>query len=101
MRFQRAFNLCLRCRAGGVVDTVNRSERGAVDRLAGCTGNSFVAGTPVLMADGTFKPIEQVEVGDEVAATDPGTGEQKAKPVLATITVDTTTRIPVLGPGTG
>ncbi|WP_285758096.1 hypothetical protein [Nocardiopsis ansamitocini] len=53
------------------------------------------------MADGTFKPIEQVEVGDEVAATDPGTGEQKAKPVLATITVDTTTRIPVLGPGTG
>ncbi|GLU47104.1 hypothetical protein Nans01_14550 [Nocardiopsis ansamitocini] len=92
-------------RAGGVVDTVNRSERGAVDRLAGCTGNSFVAGTPVLMADGTFKPIEQVEVGDEVAATDPGTGEQEAKPVLATITgtgekdlvtitVDTITRTP-------
>lgn len=37
--------------------------------------NSFVAGTPVLMADGSTKPIEDVRVGDEVQATDPTTGE--------------------------
>lgn len=32
--------------------------------------NSFVPGTPVLMADGTHKPIEQVKTGDKVTATD-------------------------------
>jgi RHS repeat-associated protein len=37
--------------------------------------NSFVAGTPVLMADGSTKPIEDVQFGDEVQATDPTTGE--------------------------
>ena len=30
----------------------------------------FVAGTPILMADGTTKPIEQIEPGDEVLAAD-------------------------------
>lgn len=30
--------------------------------------NSFVAGTPVLMADGTTKPIEDVALGDEAQA---------------------------------
>lgn len=33
------------------------------------------------MADGTKKPIDQVEVGDKVVATDPETGEQVAKRV--------------------
>ncbi|MEU4390245.1 RHS repeat-associated core domain-containing protein [Kribbella sp. NPDC023855] len=37
---------------------------------------SFTGETLVLMADGTKKPIGQVEVGDEVLATDPETGEQ-------------------------
>ncbi|MGW6935388.1 polymorphic toxin-type HINT domain-containing protein [Lentzea sp. NPDC054927] len=37
--------------------------------------NSFAAGTPVLMADGSTKPIEDVQLGDEVQATDPTTGE--------------------------
>jgi hypothetical protein len=31
----------------------------------------FVAGTPVLMADGSHKPIEQIAADDEVAAFDP------------------------------
>ena len=31
----------------------------------------FPAGTPVLMADGTTRPIEDVAVGDHVACTDP------------------------------
>lgn len=47
--------------------------------------NSFVPGAAVLMADGTTKPIEQVEVGDQVTATDPETGETTSQPVEATI----------------
>lgn len=37
---------------------------------------SFTGETLVLMADGTKRPISKVEVGDEVLATDPETGEQ-------------------------
>ncbi|MFI6744501.1 polymorphic toxin-type HINT domain-containing protein [Nonomuraea sp. NPDC050451] len=47
--------------------------------------NSFVPGTLVLMADGSRKPIEDVRVGDEVVATDPASGETKAKKVTALI----------------
>ncbi|MGW7483467.1 DNRLRE domain-containing protein [Nonomuraea muscovyensis] len=47
--------------------------------------NSFTPDTRVLMADGSTKPISEVEVGDEVLATDPETGETVAKPVLALI----------------
>lgn len=42
---------------------------------------SFAGATTVLMADGTKKLIEDIEVGDEVIATDPETGEQTAKTV--------------------
>lgn len=42
---------------------------------------SFAGTTTVLMADGTRKPIEDVEVGDKVIATDPETGEQVTKKV--------------------
>jgi RHS repeat-associated protein len=34
----------------------------------------FVAGTPVLMADGSLRPIEQVAAGDEVLALNPDRG---------------------------
>ncbi|MED7923703.1 hypothetical protein SMD20_05655 [Nonomuraea sp. LP-02] len=37
------------------------------------------------MADGTEKPIEDVEVGDKVQATDPVSGRTEAKPVTALI----------------
>ncbi|WP_129843618.1 polymorphic toxin-type HINT domain-containing protein [Streptomyces sp. RFCAC02] len=47
--------------------------------------NSFIAGTNILMADGTMEKIEDVEVGDEVLATDPDTGETDAKTVIAEI----------------
>ncbi|MFD7159036.1 RHS repeat-associated core domain-containing protein [Kribbella sp. NPDC059898] len=46
---------------------------------------SFAGETPVLMADGTKKPISQVEVGDMVLATDPATGEQGPHKVSALI----------------
>ncbi|MFD3942948.1 ricin-type beta-trefoil lectin domain protein [Streptomyces sp. NPDC058579] len=48
-------------------------------------GNSFAAGTEVLMADGTSKPVEDVETGDTVVATDPETGETKIETVTAEI----------------
>ncbi|MFE0136752.1 Hint domain-containing protein [Streptomyces sp. NPDC059037] len=44
-------------------------------------GNSFLPGTPVLMADGSAVPIERVREGDEVLATDPGTGHTEGQPV--------------------
>ncbi|GHF50698.1 hypothetical protein GCM10010218_35310 [Streptomyces mashuensis] len=47
--------------------------------------NSFVPGTEVVLADGSVKPIEKLELGDEVLATDPEKGTTEAKPVTATI----------------
>ncbi|MGW1894199.1 IPT/TIG domain-containing protein [Streptomyces sp. NPDC002004] len=47
--------------------------------------NSFTADTPVLMADGTRKPIKDVEIGDEVTATDPSSGETGPRTVTALI----------------
>ncbi|WP_157545302.1 polymorphic toxin type 30 domain-containing protein [Hamadaea tsunoensis] len=49
--------------------------------LAGAGCHSFAASTPVLMADGSTKPIGEVKVGDKVLATDPGTGENAPKSV--------------------
>ncbi|MEV6982580.1 LamG-like jellyroll fold domain-containing protein, partial [Sphaerisporangium sp. NPDC051017] len=54
-----------------------------------CLGrNSFVVGTLVLMADGTRKRIEEVQVGDWVLATDPETGQTGPRLVLDLITGD-------------
>lgn len=54
----------------------------------GCRGNSFVPGTRVLMADGSTKPIEDVQPGDKVKATDPETGQTRVETVTAAITGD-------------
>ena len=50
--------------------------------------NSFVPGTAVAMADGTHKPIEDIQLGDQVLATDPETGQTNPEQVVATITGD-------------
>ncbi|MFD5988812.1 polymorphic toxin-type HINT domain-containing protein [Streptomyces cyaneofuscatus] len=51
-----------------------------------CPGkHSFIAGTRVLMADGTAKPIEQVKKGDKVLATNPENGKTRAETVTAEI----------------
>ncbi|MFJ5548125.1 RHS repeat-associated core domain-containing protein [Streptomyces sp. NPDC093225] len=47
--------------------------------------NSFTAGTPVLMADGTTEPIERVRTGDRVYAADPETGAAGAAEVTTLI----------------
>jgi hypothetical protein len=53
-------------------------------RQRGCLVNSFPAGTPVLLADGTHRAIEQLVVGDRVLATNPATGETTARPIVST-----------------
>ncbi|MEV4625257.1 polymorphic toxin-type HINT domain-containing protein [Micromonospora sp. NPDC049523] len=50
--------------------------------------DSFVAGTPVVLADGSRVPIEQVRPGDTVLATDPETGRTEARQVTHTIRTD-------------
>ncbi|SDT30034.1 polymorphic toxin-type HINT domain-containing protein [Actinoplanes derwentensis] len=50
--------------------------------------NSFLPGTPVLLADGSTRPIEELKIGDLVVATDPINGVTAAEPVTATITGD-------------
>ncbi|WP_256918679.1 DddA-like double-stranded DNA deaminase toxin [Streptomyces hilarionis] len=50
--------------------------------------HSFLPGTGVLLADGTKKAIEDVEVGDVVVTTNPETGETTEKPVVETITTE-------------
>jgi len=51
----------------------------------GCFGECFVAGTLVQMADGSMRPISQVQVGDQVLSRDPATGKDEAKTVTNTI----------------
>ncbi|MGW1479670.1 polymorphic toxin-type HINT domain-containing protein, partial [Streptomyces rubiginosohelvolus] len=50
----------------------------------GCT-KCFLAGTGVLMGDGSVKNIEDVRPGDEVLATDPVTGESGPRKVTRLI----------------
>ncbi|GAA3168099.1 hypothetical protein GCM10020001_112470 [Nonomuraea salmonea] len=45
--------------------------------------NSFVAGTKVELADGTYKVIEKIKAGDKVLSTDPITGKSAPKLVVA------------------
>ncbi|WP_449342078.1 polymorphic toxin-type HINT domain-containing protein [Streptomyces aurantiogriseus] len=82
------------------IETAVECTSTAMDVASMASANSFVPGTEVVMADGSRKPIEQVEEGDEVLATDPTTGktskqkvtdtiEGKGKKKLVKLTVDT------------
>ena len=72
---------------GSADGELSAGESGLADDGAGesagaaCAANSFAGATPVLMADGTRKPIDQVKVGDQVANAQPGaaagTADQK------------------------
>ncbi|WP_433727351.1 Hint domain-containing protein [Actinoplanes sp. CA-051413] len=48
--------------------------------------NSFLAGTPILLADGRTVPIEDVPIGAKVLATDPETNRTAARPVTDVVT---------------
>ncbi|QOV47454.1 RHS repeat-associated core domain-containing protein [Streptomyces chromofuscus] len=58
-----------------------------LEEAAKCT-KCFLAGTDVLMADGTTKDIEDIKVGDTVQATDPETGETGPREVTKLIITD-------------
>lgn len=70
---------------GGLRGGGGRSAPARPGTRPGCR-NSFTPDTLVLMADGSHKPIPDVEVGDLVLATDPETGLTQAQPVTDTIT---------------
>ncbi|MEH1092231.1 LamG-like jellyroll fold domain-containing protein [Micromonospora sp. CPCC 205739] len=53
----------------------------STDARNGGRRHSFDPKTKVLMADGSKRPIEDVNVGDKVAATDPKTGKSEPKTV--------------------
>ncbi|MFI7128087.1 hypothetical protein ACIBQ1_20480 [Nonomuraea sp. NPDC050153] len=53
-------------------------------RKTGC--DSFTPDTEVVMADGTTKPIAEVELGDEVLATGPETDRSGTTPLTGLIT---------------
>ncbi|MFI9584076.1 polymorphic toxin-type HINT domain-containing protein [Streptomyces sp. NPDC052236] len=80
--------------ADGIAKKAEKIDEGVenVESAVSCTtaaaelaGNSFVLGTEVLMADGSRKPIEKVETGEEVLATDPTTGKTSKEEVTDTI----------------
>ncbi|MET9219966.1 polymorphic toxin-type HINT domain-containing protein [Streptomyces sp. NPDC003300] len=67
----------------GELDDVAAAIRAGLKN--GCK-NSFSPDTPVLLADGTSKPIGELKVGDKVAAADPGTGKYEGgRTVTATM----------------
>lgn len=68
---------------GGRGTAAGKGARGA--RGAGGSCKCFLAGTDVLMADGTTKDIEDIELGDTVQATNPETGETGAREVTRLI----------------
>ena len=67
--------------------TATEDVAAADDAAAGRGGgscpirNSFDPSTPVLMANGTSRPIKDIKVGDKVTATDPLTGTTVNEPV--------------------
>ncbi|MER7371367.1 polymorphic toxin-type HINT domain-containing protein [Streptomyces lanatus] len=50
--------------------------------------HSFLPGTKVLMAGGSTKPIEKVNLGDKVVVTDPDSGETTVREVVGTIVTE-------------
>ncbi|SCL70724.1 Short repeat-containing protein of unknown function [Micromonospora chersina] len=79
--------------------TISRAAKAAKSELAAADfsrirfvfnsclrGNSFTADTPVLLADGSSKPIGEVRVGDSVLSTDPDTRHTSGQPVRAVVT---------------
>jgi hypothetical protein len=71
--------------AGGKIGNKALKLLKGAEKACKVAPNSFVAGTRVLMADGSAKAIEDVKVGDWVTATDPITGDSAPQRVVGTI----------------
>ena len=72
--------------------TINTDDNGEGDG-AGAEECCFVAGTQVLLADGTTKNIEDVEVGDKVLSYNETTNEYEEDEVIGLITNPNTINI--------
>ncbi|MFI5571803.1 polymorphic toxin-type HINT domain-containing protein [Streptomyces sp. NPDC051740] len=69
-----------------VEDAADAGKKSDGAEVPGC--KCFLAGTDVLMADGTTKDIEDVKLGDEVQATDPETGQTRPREVTRLIVTE-------------
>ena len=71
---------------------IGRAAQKIVPKLerAAAAANCFVAGTQILMADGTSKNIEDIRVGDHVISTDPDTGDTSTQTVAQLFQHDAT-----------
>jgi RHS repeat-associated protein len=88
--------------AGGVAMSAGiGAVTGGLLRSPGCGGNSFTPTAAVVMADGSRKVIEQVEVGEKVLATDPTTGRTEAREVTDVIVGDGEKRLVEITVATG
>ncbi len=76
----KSFKLLKLRKADDAIDAVKKKTP------TGC--KCFLAGTDVLMADGTTKDIERVKLGDKVQATDPETGEAGSREVTRLIVTE-------------
>ncbi|MGW4701056.1 polymorphic toxin-type HINT domain-containing protein [Streptomyces sp. NPDC004285] len=65
------------------------------DALVACSTNSFLGATPVVMADGSTRPISDVRIGDLVLAADPDSGERRGMRVSSTFRHETTDLVEV------
>ncbi|MFI1166891.1 polymorphic toxin-type HINT domain-containing protein [Streptomyces sp. NPDC020801] len=74
--------------ADGVEDIAEASRAAKAAEAAEKCLKCFLAGTKVLMADGSTKNIESVKVGDSVTATDPLTGVTGPRAVTDTIVTE-------------
>ncbi|WP_169454359.1 LamG-like jellyroll fold domain-containing protein [Catelliglobosispora koreensis] len=63
------------------IDKNAPKERPHEGTLESCFTHSFDPDTKVLMADGTWRAIKEVQVGDKVTATDPETGKTTSEQV--------------------
>ncbi|CAL9512910.1 hypothetical protein SUDANB106_03698 [Streptomyces sp. enrichment culture] len=88
----------------GIIDKSGRLKK-ARQRLKNAEDacdHSFPPGTPVLLADGSRRPIEEVRAGELVTVTDPYRGLTTVRPVAGTITTEDDkdfTRLTVLAGG--
>ncbi|MFE1347925.1 polymorphic toxin-type HINT domain-containing protein, partial [Streptomyces sp. NPDC058757] len=82
---------------GLVADVFGHTAAGAPGKTPKVPGGQcFLAGTSVLMADGSTKEIQDVEIGDQVLATDPETGETAPKAVTQLIRDEGTKQLNIL-----
>ncbi|MFJ8433835.1 polymorphic toxin-type HINT domain-containing protein [Kitasatospora sp. NPDC094019] len=73
-----------------VVRQLEAEAQVSADVRTMCNTNSFPAGTSVVMADGSRRPIENLRIGDRLLGADPTTGVTGPQTVTDTFDHDTT-----------